>query len=205
MSVSKEGKVRIDMTGLKQVIAQKCYERMIEAETKRLEREKKLLKDLDSQKEKEYNEKVADMIMGTGNIPRVVGRTNEPDKKMNYDFVSFKEIEKKQPIEYIDPDKVDYLIHNPNKEKCKLKEDMPFSFMDIKEGEVEKGKEWYLKRDPKLPDGIAGLMARYNWGDLKYMPNKKQYKNAQKKLSKKGGDILTGLVIKKGGHTIKFD
>ena len=83
--------------------------------------------------------------------------------------------------------------------------DMPFSFMDIKEGEVEKGKEWYLKRDPKLPDGIAGLMARYNWGDLKYMPNKKQYKNAQKKLSKKGGDILTGLVVKKGGHTIKFD
>jgi len=77
--------------------------------------------------------------------------------------------------------------------------------MEIKEGEVEKGKEWYLKRDPKLPDGIASLLARYNWGDLKYMPNKKQYKNAQKKLKKKGGDILTGLVVKKGTILVKFD
>jgi hypothetical protein len=193
------------MSGLRELIQTKCYEKMIEAETHRLEREKKLLKELDSQKEKDYNEKVANLIMGTGNVPSVVGRTNEPDKRMNYDFVSFKKIEKKHPIEYINPDKIDYIIHNPNKDKCKLKEDMPVSFMEIKEGEVEKGKEWYLKRDPKLPDGIASLLARYNWGDLKYMPNKKQYKNAQKKLKKKGGDILTGLVVKKGTILVKFD
>jgi len=58
----------------------------------------------------------------------------------------------------------------------------------IKEGEIQKGKEWYLQYDPKLPEEIAEMMARYNWGDLKFM-TKKSLKNKKKKLARKGKDI----------------
>jgi hypothetical protein len=200
-------KLQIDLSGLRERVAHLAYQKTIEAETAKLEEEQRFLKTTAREKEKEYNEKVSNLIMGTGNVPTIVGQTQEPNSAMCYDFVSFKEIHRKKPLEYIDPKKVDYIIHNPDKENCKLKEDMPFSFMDIKEGEVKKGKEWYLQKDPKLPDGIAELMARYNWGDLKNMPNKKQYKNAQKKLQKKGKDILGDgmLDVKKGCFVVKFD
>ena len=199
--------LQIDLSGLRERVAQLAYQKTIEAETAKLEEEQRFLKTTAREKEKEYNKKVSEMIMGTGNVPTIVGQTREVNNAMCYDFVSFKEIHKKDPIEYIDPKKVDYTIHNPDKENCKLKEDMPFSFLDIKEGEVKKGKEWYLKKDPKLPEGIAELMARYNWGDLKNMPNKKQYKNAQKKLQKKGKDILGDgkLCAKKGCFVVEFD
>ena len=199
--------LQIDLSGLRQRVAQLAYQKTIEAETAKLEEEQRFLKTTAREKEKEYNEKVSNLIMGTGNVPTIVGQTQEANASMCYDFVSFKEIHRKEPLEYIDAKKVDYIIHNPDKENCKLKEDMPFSFMDIKEGEVKKGKEWYLQKDPKLPDGIAELMARYNWGDLKNMPNKKQYKNAQKKLQKKGKDILGDgmLDVKKGCFVVKFD
>ena len=48
-------------------------------------------------------------------------------------------------------------------------------------------------------------MSRYNWGDLKYMPHKKQYKNKQKKMKAKGGDILNILEVKKGNFKVLFD
>ena len=199
--------LQIDLSGLRERVAQLAYQKTIEAETAKLEEEQRFLKTTAREKEKEYNKKVSEMIMGTGNVPTIVGQTREVNNAMCYDFVSFKEIHKKDPIEYIAPKKVDYTIHNPDKENCKLKEDMPFSFLDIKEGEVKKCKEWYLQRDPKLPDGIAELMARYNWGDLKNMPNKKQYNNAQKKLQKKGKDILGDgkLCAKKGCFVVEFD
>ena len=199
--------LQINLSGLRERVAHLTYMKTIEAETAKLEEEQRFLKTTAREKEKEYNEKVSNLIMGTGNVPTIVGQTQEANGSMCYDFVSFKDIHTKDPIEYIDPKKVDYIVHNPDKENSKLKEDMPFSFMDIKEGEVKKGKEWYLRRDPKLPEGIAELMARYNWGDLKNMPNKKQYKNAQKKLQKKGKDILGDgkLCAKKGCFVVSFD
>ena len=196
---------RIDLSGLRERIAKLAYDKMIESEVNRLEKEKAFLKTTANNKEKEYNEKVANIIMGTGNVPTIVGQTKEPNNAMNYDFVSFKKIQKKETMEYLDPNKIDYLVYNPNKENCKLKEDMTISFLDIKEGEIEKGKDWYLHRDPKLPDCIAELLARYNWGDLRDMPNKRQYKVKQKKLEKKGKDILNCLEIKKGPHYVVFD
>ena len=198
-------KVRIDLSGLRERIAKLAYDKMIEGHINKLEAEKRFLRESEIEKEKEYNEKVSTMILGTGNVPTIVGRTNTPNESMNYNFVSFKEIHKKEPIEYLDEKKLDYTIHNPNKDDSKLKEDMPISFLEIKEGEVEKGKEWYLQKDPKLPDGIAELMSRYNWGDLKYMPHKKQYKNKQKKMKAKGGDILNILEVKKGNFKVLFD
>jgi hypothetical protein len=199
-------KMRIDLSGLRERIAKLSYDKMIESHISKLETQEKVLKELNRDNQKEYNEKVSNLIMGTGQVPRIVGKMNSGDYASDYDFVSFKEIEKKDPIEYIEPSKIDYIIHNPNKEECKLKEDMPMSFMEIEEGDVERGKEWYLNKDPKLPDGIAELLARYNWGDLKTMPNNKQYKNAQKKAKRKGKDIMdSSLKVEVGDFVVKFD
>ena len=150
------------------------------------------------QKEKEYNEKISDTIFGTGLKPAVVGKVNSENPHMNYDFVSFNKVEKKAPIEYVDKSKCDYdmKVATGGKEKA-----IPSSFFMIKEGEIEKGKDWYLKYDPKLPEEIAEMMARYNWGDLKYM-TKKSAKRDRKKLSKKGKDLGVeyGLTVR---HTDK--
>lgn len=142
------------------------------------------------QKEKEYNEKISNTIFGTGLKPSVVGKMNSDNPHMNYDFVSFDKIEKKEPLEYVDKNKCDYDI--------KVKEKpIPQSFFMIKDGEIQKGKNWYLNYDPKLPEEIAEMMARYNWGDLKYM-TKKSAKRDRKKLSKKGKDLGNeyGLTIR---------
>ena len=160
------------------------------------------------QKEKEYNEKISDTIFGTGLRPSVVGKMNSENPHMNYDFVSFDKVEKKDPVEYIDKDKCDYDIsikdHNGKQQQ------IPQSFFMIKEGEIEKGKEWYLQYDPKLPVEIAEMMARYNWGDLKYM-TKKSVKNQRKKLAKKGKNLgeEMGLVTRKATKNnpiiVRFD
>jgi hypothetical protein len=49
-------------------------------------------------KEKEYNEKISNTIFGTGLKPSVVGKVNSENPHMNYDFVSFENIEKKEPL-----------------------------------------------------------------------------------------------------------
>ena len=154
--------------------------------------------------EKEYNEKVSELIFGTGERPTLVARMNGDNPKSCYDFVDFNKIEKKDPFEYIDPSKLDYDIKLPDGE-TKHKTALPYSFLTIKEGEVDKGKEWYMNYDPKLPEGIAELLARYNWGDMKYM-TKKSAKNQRKKLAKKNKDILdNSFTIKKGEHILHFD
>ena len=127
------------------------------------------------------NEKISNTIFGTSMRPTVVGNINSDNCHMNYDFVSFDKVEKKDPVEYIESDKADYDINVKDKQ-------IPASFFMIKDGEIEKGKAWYLAYDPKLPEEIAEMMARYNWGDLKYM-TKKSIKNQKKKLNKKNKDI----------------
>ncbi len=151
---------------------------------KEIEREALYLQNLE--KEKEYNEKVSNTIFGTGMRPSVVGNVNSDNPHMNYDFVSFDKVEKKDPVEYIERSKCDYDLNvkTPSGDEKKI----PASFFMIKEGEIQKGKEWYLNHDPKLPEEIAEMMARYNWGDLKFM-TKKSLKNKKKKLARKGKDI----------------
>lgn len=151
--------------------------------------------------------------------PLLVGTLREVDKRLSYDFVSFDKIVEEDktgevPIMCIDGRKIDYPIEiDPKIEgigKVAFMTDkenvVPISFLSIKEGDVERGKEWYLRNDPKLPDDIAELMARYSWGDLKDM-TKKDAKNKRKKLSKKGKNILDDnkLEVKKGSFKIAFD
>lgn len=199
-------KCMIDLSGLRERIEKVAREKILEAEYNAYQQKKERLRVNENLEKNEYNHKVAELIMGTNMKPMVVGKVDMPNKCLSYDFVDFGRVVKKDPLEYLDPAKLDYLVPNPDKEKNKMKEDMPISFLEIKEGEVEKGKEWYMKRDPKLPDGIADLMARYNWGDIKYMPNKNCFKKAQKKAEKKGKDILDSKIkIKKGEFLVKFD
>ena len=146
--------------------------------------------------QKEYNEKVMDLIH-PNQRPSIVGQMSDADPRKAYEFVRFDKIETKHPIEYVDAEKMDYTIKNIDKENCKLKEDMPVSFLAIEEGDIETGKEWYKHYDPKLPDELCEMMARHNWGDLKYM-TKKSAKNQRKKLAKKGKDlgVECGLTIR---------
>lgn len=147
--------------------------------------------------QKEYNEKVMDLLY-PNQRPSIVGVITDSNPKCEYEFVRFDKIETKHPIEYIDANCIDYVVKNIDKENCKLKEDMPVSFLSIKEGDIESGKMWYKHYDPKLPDELCEMLARHNWGDLKYM-NKKSIKRDNKKLKKKGKDIGVemGLTIKR--------
>ena len=146
--------------------------------------------------QKEYNEKVMDLLH-PNQRPGIVGIMSENDPRKAYEFVRFDKVETKHPIEYVDASMMDYTVKNIDKENCKLKEDMPVSFLAIEEGDIDTGKEWYKHYDPKLPDELCEMMARHNWGDLKYM-TKKSAKNQKKKLSKKGKDlgVECGLTIR---------
>lgn len=56
------------------------------------------------------------------------------------------------------------------------------SFMNVRT--IEEGIEWYRKFDPKIPEDLLPLMARWNWGDLSTI-TKKQIRNERKKQKKK--------------------
>ena len=169
------------MDDLAAVMEQIPRSKYLKEENKRKEIELEALSLERLKMEKEYNEKISDTIFGTGLKPSVVGKMNSDNPHLNYDFVSFDKVEKKKPVEYIEKSKVDYDMKVKDK-------NVPVSFLEIKEGEVEKGKNWYLNHDPKLPVEIAEMMAKYNWGDLKYA-TKKSIKNKRKKLAKKGKDV----------------
>lgn len=156
--------------------------------------------------------------IGIGQKPLRVGYLDEPDNRLNYDFVALDKIVDDKnngevPLTSIDARKIDYPVKIEDKDVLKRlnepklafvpetnnKDAYPLSFLSIKEGEVDKGKNWYLQNDPKLPDDIAELMARYSFGDLKHM-TKKEAKNRRKKLAKKGKTIYEDnkLSVKKG-------
>jgi hypothetical protein len=84
---------------------------------------------------------------------------------------------------------------------------LPSSFLQIKEGEVEKGIDWYRRHYPKVPDELIEIMARYNFGDLKYATRKSVRNDAKKyrKKFKKDPYIAQGLTISKGPYVVRFD
>ena len=174
-------------------------------------------------RDKETTELFLEKI-GVGQRPLKVGYMNENNTKLNYEFVALDKVVDKEskdgetPITSIDGRRVDYpititkeidenikpkLAFTPDK---KYGDGLPLSFLGINDGEVDKGKEWYLRNDPKLPDDIAELMARYSFGDLKNL-TKKEAKNKRKKLAKKGTTIYEDqkLGVKKGEFVIEFN
>ena len=139
--------------------------------------------------------------------PQVIAKITTDNPALNYDIVNTdKPVEKLNGF-YVPYDKMDYRIPRDDSAiRRGFKEDMPISFLSIKDGELEKGKEWYLSQFPKLPNEIAELLARYNWGDLKYQ-TKKKIKNDRKKALKKGKkyEPLSNMEVKQGKFDVSFD
>ena len=76
-------------------------------------------------------------------------------------------------------DKYDYYVPLPEDAKVHT-EPLPLSFLQIKEGDVESGIRWYKNHYPQLPDELVEIMARYNFGDLRYATRKSIRNNAKK-------------------------
>ena len=104
-------------------------------------------------------------------------------------------------------DKYDYLIPLPKNPPNSHNEPLPLSFMQIKEGDVQSGIQWYKSHYPKLPDDLVEIMARYNFGDLKYA-TRKSIRNDAKKYKKKfqkNPGFTQGLIVKNQKHVVTFD
>tara|TARA_R100001086_G_scaffold249497_1_gene189429 strand:- start:1177 stop:1827 length:651 start_codon:yes stop_codon:yes gene_type:complete len=138
--------------------------------------------------------------------PKLIATLQTDDPRACYDIVDLNQKQKVDKSNYIDQSKMDYKIPRDEDAIRKgHKEDMPISFLSIKDGEIERGKQWYLSNFNKLPEEIAELLARYNWGDLKYQ-TKKKVKNDRKKAIRKGKkyEPLSNLEVKKGNFIVDF-
>tara|TARA_R100000655_G_scaffold54320_1_gene92275 strand:+ start:596 stop:1156 length:561 start_codon:yes stop_codon:yes gene_type:complete len=140
-------------------------------------------------------------------VPQLICQLDSDDPKACFDVV---DLTKPVPSNYkkhtADLSKLDYSIPRDEEAKKKgFKEDMPISFLQIQEGNVEEGKNWYLNRFPRLPEPMAELMARYNWGDLKHQ-TKKKIKNDKKKATKRGKKYEPlAFKVEYGKFKINFD
>lgn len=128
------------------------------------------------------------------------------DDKLDYSLVSEEEQTKKICEEEIEiPDLSNYSktdkLHNPEIKKKVEDPRTCLSFMTVKS--VDEGIEWYKKHDPKIPEDLLPLMARWNWGDLS-----KQNKHTVKKESKREKAKLRkkeGLITVKKNVVLTFD
>ena len=92
-------------------------------------------------------------------------------------------------VEWVNPAKVDYGLCRAEGETA-----LPQSFLQI--SSVEEGAEWY-RTNSKYPDLVCDMLARYEWGDLKYT-TPKEFKNQKKKRERKGTKKITTLQVKRG-------
>tara|TARA_R110002126_G_scaffold18542_1_gene70832 strand:+ start:6462 stop:6983 length:522 start_codon:yes stop_codon:yes gene_type:complete len=114
------------------------------------------------------------------------------------------------PNEVMTPiEKYDFYIplSEDDKENTKHTEPLKYSFLQIKEGEVDKGIDWYKRYYPKIPDELIEIMARYNFGDLKYATKKKIRNDGKKYIKKynKKPEAIKGLTINHAPQIITFD
>ena len=106
-------------------------------------------------------------------------------------------------------DKFDFYVPLTDEDRANTKhtEALPLSFLQIKEGDVDAGIEFYKRYYPKVPDELIEIMARYNFGDLKYATRKSIRNDAKKYAKKNKGkpNLTKGLVVKKGNTKVIFD
>ena len=106
--------------------------------------------------------------------------------------------ENDEVIDYISSDVVDYVINTdikepslepePELEKEEIEPKDPrktLSYYQVKT--IEEGIEWYRQLDPRIPEELLPLFARFNFGDLSTL-TKKQLRNENKKKKKKNID-----------------
>lgn len=167
-----------------------------------------ILENLDDKPKEDVKKEIVDCLSHykATQEPSVVATAIHDNPAACYDFVRLDKPKDKNYNEVVDGLKMDYNI--PRDEEAKnrgFQEDLPISFLSIQDGEVEKGKMWYMNRFPKLPPEMADLLARYNWGDLKYQ-TKKKIKNDKKKALKKGKKYEPlAFSVKTGKFRVEFD
>ena len=119
------------------------------------------------------------------------------DPRANYSILNPDAPEDYNPscVEWVEHDKVDYGL-------CREEGDVavPQSFLQI--NSVEQGAEWY-RTNSQYPDLVCDMLARYEWGDLKYT-TPKEFKNQKKKRQRKATKVTT-LQVKRGPIHVSFD
>tara|TARA_R110002167_G_scaffold192440_2_gene394920 strand:- start:2279 stop:2788 length:510 start_codon:yes stop_codon:yes gene_type:complete len=123
------------------------------------------------------------------------------DDRLNYLFVKKDDVENKifTPKEYISRDDIDYeVVVKKGKEETEdslgtLDKTMPASFFQVKS--VEEGTEYYLTKNPDLPEGVAEIMARYSFGDKQVKPEDIQKKSKKKKKKPDKLEVKHGKFI----------
>jgi len=127
------------------------------------------------------------------------------DERFNYLFVNKEDVEKKiyKPKEFLDLDRIDYDIivkkGEPETEDSlgTLDETRPASFFKVKS--VEEGVDYYLKKNPDLPEDVAEIMARYTFGVKEPIVKEDTSKKKNKKV--KSQDKLE---VKHGKFVVDF-
>jgi len=126
------------------------------------------------------------------------------DDRLNYLFVKKDDVENKifTPKEYISREVIDYdVVIEKGKEETEdslgtLDKTRPTSFFQVKS--VEEGTEYYLTKNPDLPEGVAEIMARYSFGDKQVKEDDKQKKSKKKKK------VVDKLEVKHGKFVVDF-
>ena len=138
--------------------------------------------------------------------PKIVGIVNTDEARVNFEFVDLNHKVIKIYKDH-EEDRLDYEV--PLDEEAKRKghtQALPLSFFQIEYGDVEAGQAWYQYHFPKLSDDVALLLARYNFGDLKYA-TKKSIRNDKKKHLKKFSKpkAIVEREVKKNPFLLTFD
>ena len=110
-------------------------------------------------------------------------------------------------IDWVSADKVDYNLMPPSAVEGKYEASsvknhgLPLSYLQIRS--VEEGAEWY-KAHTRYPDMVCDMLARYEFGDLRYT-TKKEFKNLRKRTQRKQTKRQTNLQVKRGPTIVSFD
>ena len=124
---------------------------------------------------------------------------NSNDDRLNYLFIKKEDVDNKiyTPKEEISRDDIDYdVVVKKGEEETEdslgtLDKTLPASFFQVKS--VEEGTEYYLTKNPDLPEDVAEIMSRYTFGDKQEKPKeepKKKTKKSKDKLEVKHGKFV---------------
>ena len=132
------------------------------------------------------------------------------DDRLNYLFVKKDDVENKifTPKEYISRDDIDYeVVVKKGKEETEdslgtLDKTRPASFFQVKS--VEEGTEYYLTKNPDLPEGVAEIMSRYTFGDKELNQSCDKGKDNKLQGKKKSKKTDNKLEVKHGKFMVDF-
>ena len=110
-------------------------------------------------------------------------------------------------VQWVDPSNVDYNLvpASSASDASKIMDGVwskgkPLSYMQVQT--VEEGAEWY-RRNTKYPDEVCDMMAKYEWGDLRYT-TKKEFRNMEKRTRRRK-EKPPALQVKRGPVLVHFD